>query len=102
MDSKKMAKQTFELYKLTFENALNSMILFQEQNKKMIDIYLEQMTDLPGEDKKIIQDWSKTVNAGVADFKACIDEGFKKAEEYFSRSAQGSNPEGRSRKSEGK
>lgn len=84
-----MAKQTFDFYKTSFENMLNAMTMLQEQSQKMIDLYLDQMTGFPDEGKKAIQDWNKSLKKGSADFKACIDENFKKVEEYFSPSSKG-------------
>lgn len=89
MDPKQMAKQTFDFYKTSFENMLNAMTMLQEQSQKMIDLYLDQMTGFPDEGKKAIQDWNKSLKKGSADFKACIDENFKKVEEYFSPSSKG-------------
>jgi uncharacterized iron-regulated protein len=88
MDTQRLAKQTLDVYRSNLLNTINTMVMFQEQNQKMVDMYLEQMTDLPNESVKAIRDWNDTFNKGVSDFKTCMDEGFRKTEEFLTKSTQ--------------
>ncbi len=57
MDPKKVVKQTFDFYKSTFENTYNAMTMLQEQNQKMVEMYLDQTQGFPEEGKKAVQEW---------------------------------------------
>ena len=89
MDPKKVAKQTFDLYKSSFENTFNAMMMMQEQTQKMIDLYLSQINGFPEEGKKAIQEWSKAYKKGSEDFKTAVDESFKKVEDFFVQPVKG-------------
>ena len=45
MDPKRIAKQTFDFYKSTFNNTFNAMTMLQEQTQKVMDMYLEGIRD---------------------------------------------------------
>lgn len=88
MDPKYVFKQTFDFYKSTFENTYNAMTMFQEQNQKMIEMYMDQAQGVPEEGKQAIQEWVKAYNKGVQEFKTSVDESFKKVEEFFAEPAK--------------
>ena len=83
MDPKRIAKQTFDFYKSTFNNTFNAMMMLQEQTQKVMDMYLEQTTGFPEEGKKAIGEWIKAYKKGSEDFKKAVDESFKKVEDSF-------------------
>ena len=64
MDPKKVVKQTFDFYKSTFENTYNAMTMLQEQNQKMVEMYLDQTQGFPEEGKKAVQEWIKAYKKG--------------------------------------
>jgi hypothetical protein len=88
MDPKKVAKQTFDFYKSTFENTYQAMTMLQEQSQKMVEMYLDQTQGVPEEGKKAVQEWTKAYKKGSLDFKAVVDESFKKIEDFFAEAAQ--------------
>ena len=88
MDPKKVTKQTFDFYKSTFENTYNAMTMLQEQSQKMLEMYLDQTQGFPEEGKKAVQDWIKSYKKGSQDFKAAVDESFKKVEDFFAEAAK--------------
>jgi hypothetical protein len=88
MDPKKVAKQTFDFYKSTFENTYQALTMFQEQSQKMVEMYLDQTQGVPEEGKKAVQEWIKAYKKGSQDFKAVVDESFKKIEDFFAETAQ--------------
>jgi polyhydroxyalkanoate synthesis regulator phasin len=88
MDPKKIAKQTFDFYKSTFNNTFNAMMMLQEQTQKVMDMYLEQTTGFPEEGKKAIGEWIKAYKKGSEDFKKAVDESFKKVEDFFSEAGK--------------
>jgi len=87
MDPKKVVKQTFDFYKSTFENTYNAMTMLQEQSHKMVEMYLDQAQGFPEEGKKAVQEWIKACKKGGLDFKAAVDESFKKVEDFFAEAA---------------
>jgi hypothetical protein len=88
MDPKKVTKQTFDFYKSTFENTYNAMTMLQEQSQKMLEMYLDQTQGFPEEGKRAVQDWIKSYKKGSQDFKAAVDESFKKVEDFFAEAAK--------------
>jgi polyhydroxyalkanoate synthesis regulator phasin len=88
MDPKKVVKQTFDFYKSTFENTYNAMTMLQEQSQKMVEMYLDQTQGFPEEGKKAVQEWINAYKKGGEDFKAAVDESFKKVEDFFAEAAK--------------
>jgi len=88
MDPKIVTKQTFDFYKSTFENTYNAMAMLQEQSQKMVMMCLDQTPSFPEEGKKAVQGWIKAYNKGSQDFKAAVDESFKKGEDFFAEAAK--------------
>ncbi|NLN59733.1 MAG: hypothetical protein GX147_03305 [Deltaproteobacteria bacterium] len=88
MDPKNVLSQTFDFYKSTFENTCNAMTMFQEQNQKMVEMYLDQTQGVPEEGKKAIQEWMGVYKKGFQDFRAAVDESFKKMDDFFAETAK--------------
>ena len=88
MDPKQVIKQTLDFYKSTFENTFNAMTMLQEQNQKMVEMYLDQTQGFPEEGKRAIQEWVKAYKKGVQNFKTAMDESFKKVEDFFAEAAK--------------
>ena len=51
MDMKKMNQQMIDLYKTTYDNSYNSMMMLQEQMERLGAMYWGQMVSLPEEVK---------------------------------------------------
>ncbi|HEU18015.1 MAG TPA: hypothetical protein ENO00_01345 [Deltaproteobacteria bacterium] len=83
MDPKNMAKQTFDFYRSTFENAFKAMSMLQEQTQRMMDMYLDQTAGFPEEGKKAVREWVNAYKKGSQDFKKAVDESFAKVDKYF-------------------
>jgi hypothetical protein len=49
----------------------------------MVAMYLDQAPLVPAEGKKAINDWLKAYKKGRVDFKAAVDENYKKVEKFF-------------------
>ena len=88
MDPKKINAQIFDFYKLTFENSFNAMTTFQAQSQKLVESYMNQMPGFTEEGKKAVREWIKVYNKGSQDFKAAVDESFKKVEAFFAEAAK--------------
>jgi polyhydroxyalkanoate synthesis regulator phasin len=83
MDPKQILKQMIQFNKAAFDNTFDVVTALQEKTEKLIDTYLSQAPVIPEEGKKAITDLLKSCRTGRGDLKAAVDEGFRKAEEYF-------------------
>jgi len=54
----------------------------------MFEMYLDQTQGFPEEGKKAVQEWIKAYKKGGEDFKAAVDESFKKVEDFFAEAAK--------------
>lgn len=85
MEPYKIAKQTIDFYKTTFDNTFNALMMLQEQTQKMLKMQLDQSAGVPEEAKKAIAEWVKTYKKGCDEFKSAVDESFKRVETYFAQ-----------------
>ena len=89
MEPKQVAKQMIQFNKAAFDNTFSAMTVLQEQMEKMVNNYLEQSPWMPAEGKKAITDWIKAYKQGREEFKANVDDNYRKVEEYFSGADNG-------------
>jgi len=89
MDPKQIAKQIFQSNKTAFDNTFNAMTVIQEHTEKMVNHYLGQSPWMPAEGKKAIMDWIKAYKRGREEFKATVDDNYRKVEEYFAGADKG-------------
>ena len=83
MDQKQILKQMLDFQKTTFDNSFNAMVLLQEQSDKASQTLLDQATWLPAEGRKAIDEWMAAYKQGQVEYKALVDENFKKVEAFF-------------------
>jgi hypothetical protein len=83
MDQKQLFKQMLDFQKTTFDNSFNAMVMLQEQTEKASVTLLDQATWLPEEGRKAIDEWIAAYKKGREEYKALVDENFKKVEEFF-------------------
>ncbi len=83
MDPKQMIKQMFDFNKTAVDKTFAAMAVMQDQTEKMFNLWLDQNKWFPEEGKKAMADWVKTFKTSRDEFKAKMDEGYKKIEEYM-------------------
>ena len=83
MEPKQMAKQMIQFNKAAFDNTFNAMTVLQDQAEKMMNSLIEQSAWMPAEGKKALSDWVKAYKRGREDFKAAMDDNYKKVESFF-------------------
>jgi polyhydroxyalkanoate synthesis regulator phasin len=83
MEPKQIAQQMIDFYKATFDNSFKAMTMLQEQNEKMVDMFVAQASWLPEEGKKALNDWISAYKKGRDDFKKGVEESFNKVESFF-------------------
>jgi hypothetical protein len=80
---KELLRQMVSFNKAAFENSFNTMLMLQEQMERMSRAYLDQATGIPAETKNAVNEWMQIYKKGLTDFKAMIDENFKKVEAFL-------------------
>ena len=85
MDQKQIVKQMMDFNKTAFDNTFNAMTVLQDQNEKLVFRLLEKAPWLPEEGKKAINEWVKAYKKGREDFKATVDNSYKKVTDYFAK-----------------
>jgi len=80
MQPKELLKQMVSFNKAAFENSFNTMLMLQEQMERMSRVYVDQTAGISAEAKNAVNEWTQIYKKGLADFKAMIDENFKKVE----------------------
>jgi predicted aminopeptidase len=79
MDPKQIAKLMIQFNKTAFDNTFYAMNDLQEQ----------QSPWMPAEGKKAVTDWIKAYKRGREDFKAAVDDNYKKVEDFFADADNG-------------
>jgi hypothetical protein len=79
----KVMKQIIEFNKAAFENAFGMMTTVQTQMEKMTSIYMEKASGMPEEARKALYEWMDIYKKGCEDFKASMDEGFRKLDAFL-------------------
>ncbi len=83
MEPQKIAKQTIDFYKTSFDNTFSAMTMLQKQMEKMTGMFLDQTTWLPEEGRKVLQEWVTAYKKSCEDFKKAADENFTWVETFF-------------------
>jgi hypothetical protein len=84
METGKIAKQMMDFQKSTFNNTFNSMVAFQDQTERMVNVLMDQSVWLPEDGKKVVNEWGAAFKKGRDDFKKSVDDNFNKFEGFFS------------------
>jgi polyhydroxyalkanoate synthesis regulator phasin len=83
MDNTQVLKQMMDFQKTTFDNTFSAMVMMQGQAEQMANNLLDQATWLPEEGRKVVADWVAAYKKGRDEYKAYVDDSFKKVEEFF-------------------
>jgi len=83
MEQFQIFKQMTQFNKTAFDNSYNAMETLREQNEKMTNSLLDQVTWMPEEGKKVINEWMKGYKKGCEDFKKIVDQNYKNVEKSF-------------------
>ncbi|MCK9230389.1 MAG: hypothetical protein M0Q23_07835 [Syntrophales bacterium] len=89
MDPKNVARQMIQFNKTAFDNTFDAMTVLQDQTEKMMGSWMDQNPMLPAEGKKAVNDWLKAYRKGWTDYKAAVDESYRKVEEFFTIAEKG-------------
>jgi hypothetical protein len=92
MDSALIAKDIIGIQKQSFNNFMDTMILFQDQAEMTGRRWANQM-GFGEKAKKISDQWLTVFNKGRDDSRKLINDGFDGMEEYFAGLEQKKSPE---------
>jgi hypothetical protein len=84
MDQFQTFKQMMQMNKMAFDNSYTMMMSVYEQNKLMLNTFLNQASNVPAEGKQAIEDWLQAYRKGCQDLKKMADDGYQMAEKYMS------------------
>lgn len=73
-----------EFNKAAFDSNFKTMFFFQNQNEQYLFRFLDKANWVPEEGKKAMNEWLTAYKTNYENFKACADENYKKALDYFS------------------
>ena len=76
MYSAQISKQILDFQKTTLDNLFNAMVLVQEQGEKMTHTLFEQISWLPEENKRLLDQWLAMTKKGRDDFKSALDDNY--------------------------
>ena len=83
MQQPEFMKFMIDLNKTSFENTFNSIKTMQEQTEKLITGMVEKQSPMPEPVKKTILEWVDAMKKSREEFKASMDNNYKKLREYF-------------------
>lgn len=83
MEHKQIARQMMEFNKTAFDNSFSAMSALQDQTEKLVLSFLDKAPWIPGEGKKVINDWVASYKKGRDEFKDAADESYQKVADYF-------------------
>ena len=84
MNSKFMGKRMLQYNKTSFEKSFSTMVNMQNNAEKMFQFWLNQTKGFPEEGRNFMFEWIDFYKKLRNDYKASVDEGYRKMEEFLS------------------
>lgn len=88
MEQLQVLKQMAQMNKMAFDNSFNMMMSAFEQNKLMLNTFLNQPSSLPEEGKKAIEEWLQNYKKGCEGLKQLADDGYAMIEKYMAEATK--------------
>lgn len=79
-----MIKLMMSLNKTAFDNTFNTLTLMQDQTERIVNTFIDQATWFPKEGKRVVDEWTNSYKRGRDNYKASLDESFKRVDDFFS------------------
>ncbi len=83
MDQKQTVKQILDFNKKTFDQAFNTLCVFQDETQSLMTRFIERANFIPPEGKRAFSQMTDTYRKRRQDMKAIADDHYRKASEYF-------------------
>jgi formate dehydrogenase maturation protein FdhE len=90
MNQKQLARKLLEFNKTILDKSFDSLMMVQDQNKRLITRSLEKLP-IPDEGKKAISHWTELFKKGSEKSKAMMDEGYKNIVQYLDKAEKKQN-----------
>jgi hypothetical protein len=90
MDQTQIARKLLEFNKTILDKSFDSLMMIQDQNKRLITRSLEKLP-IPDEGKKAISQWTEIYKSSSEKSKAMMDEGYKNIVQYLDKAEKKQN-----------
>ncbi len=80
-------RQLVEFQKQAFDSTFNALSALQDQQRELMSRLLEGSPAVPGEMKQLIDEWTRALESGRAQFRDTVDRSFETVESYLERLA---------------
>lgn len=71
--------------KTAFDSTFSLLMMLQSQMEEMADLYIRQISDIPEEGKKAVNEWIEVYKRSCRDLQEAVRVNFEKVEDFFSR-----------------
>lgn len=82
-DATKMAENMLFFLRSIFRTNIQCMMMFQDQNLKIFNAWVEQGLITQQEAVKMLTDWTNNTRKAAMDFRKATEENFEKLEDFF-------------------
>jgi gas vesicle protein len=80
---KDMVRAMIDAHKTSFDNFFSTMIMYQNQNEKILNTFIDNTPGISDQGRKVLTQWSEAYEKGIDDFKEAIDDGYTRVETLF-------------------
>ena len=84
MDQRQVFRQMLQYNKSISEACFTNLGLLHEHMENNAQMMLDQTAWIPGEGRKVMEEWAKACKQGRQNLKNAVDEGFKRVEAFYS------------------
>lgn len=92
MEQTQVFKQMLDLNKMVFDNAYNSMVMFQDQLENMAGAALVKAPWIPEDGRKVMGEWMRNYKRVREDYKKIVDDGYQRMESFLTTGSRQSEP----------
>jgi hypothetical protein len=84
-EGSRFAVSVLDLQKTSFDNAVKAIESMQKQTEKVLKELIDNSSFMPGEGKKIIEEWRRLLKRSQGDFTKTVDKSFDLWTSFFER-----------------
>lgn len=78
-------KEMLKLWRSSWESYVKTLTMMQQQNEKMLDLFMTQSETLQEEGKKLIKEWTANAKEAQKSYLQSMEENFNKIEELLGK-----------------
>jgi len=80
MGKRETMRQMIDIFKKSFDNFFATIVLYQNQEEKLLKNFVENTPGISDEGRKVIDQWCNVYQKGIVNFKNVIDNGYTQIE----------------------